>query len=113
LTRFDATPSRATDYPIKLAALVGEKDLAIDLIRDSLLHRNYRWLVNDPDIASLRNEPRLRELLYELYQKWQDDLAQLGPSLPVLPPKLPNPEEYLSRVAGKTEEPSRPPCDAT
>jgi hypothetical protein len=45
----------------------------------------------------LRNEPRFRQLLYELYQKWQDDLTELGPSLPVLPPKLPTPEEYLSR----------------
>jgi serine/threonine-protein kinase len=97
LNKFDSAPSRATDYPIKLAALVGEKDLAIDLIRSSLLHRNYRWLVSDPDIASLRNEPRFRELLTELYQKWQHDLADLGPSLPVRPPKLPTPEEYLSR----------------
>ena len=97
LKRFDIAPSRATDYPIKLAALVGERDLAIDSIRNSSIHRNYRWLVNDPDIASLRNEPRFRQLLYELYQKWQDDLTELGPSLPVLPPKLPTPEEYLSR----------------
>ena len=88
---------RVTDYPIKLAALVGDKDLAIDLIRDSLINRNYRWLVSDPDIASLRNEPRFQELLYELYQKWQHDLAALGPSLPVRPPTLPTPEEYLSR----------------
>jgi TolB-like protein len=97
LKKFDTTPSRANDYPIKLAALVGEKDLAIDLIRDSPLHRNYRWLVSDPDIASLHKESRFRELLYELYQKWQHDLAELGPSLPVLPPTLPTPEEYLSR----------------
>ena len=98
LNKFDTTPSRATDYPIKLAALVGEKDLAIDLIRNSSLHKNYRWLVSDPDVASLRNEPRFRELLHELYQKWQNDLAQLSPSLPVLPPKLATPEEYLSRT---------------
>ena len=97
LKKFDSAPSRATDYPIKLAALVGEKDLAINLIRNSALHRNYRWLVGDPDIASLRNEPRFRELLVELYQKWQRDLAALGPSLPVRPPKLPTPEAYLSR----------------
>ena len=65
-------------------------------IRNSSLHRNYRWLVSDPDIASLRNEPRFRELLVELYRKWQHDLATLGPSLPVPPPKLPTPEEFLS-----------------
>jgi hypothetical protein len=81
----------------KLGALVAEKDLAIDVIRNSLLHRNYRWLVSDPDIASLGNEPRFRQLLIELHQKWQRDLEQLGPSLPVLPRKLPMPEEYLSR----------------
>jgi tetratricopeptide (TPR) repeat protein len=97
LNKFDTTSSRATDYPIKLASLVGENNLAIDLIRNSSLHKNYRWLVSDPGVASLRNEPRFRQLLYELYQKWHDDLAQLGPSLPVLPPKLPTPEEYLGR----------------
>jgi len=97
LHNFDTTRSRITDYPIKLAALVGEKDLAIDLIRNSSINRNYRWLVSDPDIASLRNEPRFRELLSELYQKWQRDLDQLGSSLPIPPPKLPTPEEYLSR----------------
>jgi tetratricopeptide (TPR) repeat protein len=97
LNKFDTTPSRANDYPIKLAALAGEKDLAIDLIRDNQLHRNYRWLVTDPDIALLRDEPRFRELLAELYQKWQRDVATLSPSLPVPPPRLPTPEEYLSR----------------
>ena len=95
LRNFDTTRSRVPDYPIKLAALVGDRDLAIDLIRNSRVHRNYRWLVRDPDIASLRNEPHFRQLLYELYAKWQRDLAVLGPSLPVRPPKLPTPEEYL------------------
>ena len=99
LHNFDTTRSRLTDYPIKLAALVGEKDLAIDLIRNSSINRNYRWLVSDPDIASLHNEPRFRELLTELHQKWQRDLDQSGQSLPVRPPKLPTPEEYLSRLA--------------
>jgi TolB-like protein len=99
LKRFDTTQSRAVDYPIKLAALVGEKDLAINLVRDSRLFGNYRWLVSDPDIASLCNKPGFRELLYELYSKWQHDLAELGPSLPVNPPRLPTPEEYLSRRA--------------
>ncbi|HET6962991.1 MAG TPA: protein kinase, partial [Terriglobia bacterium] len=99
LHNFDTTRSRLTDYPIKLAALVGEKDLAIDLIRNSSINRNYRWLVSDPDIASLHNEPRFQELLAELYLKWQRDLDRLGQSLPVRPPKLPTPEEYLSHPA--------------
>ena len=30
LNKFDSRPSRANDYPIKLAALVGERDLAIE-----------------------------------------------------------------------------------
>ena len=88
--------SRVPDYPIRLAARFGDRDLAIDLIRNSRVHRNYRWLVRDPDIASFRNEPHFRQLLYELYSKWQCYLAALVPSLPVRPPKLPTPEEYLS-----------------
>ena len=57
--------------------------------------QHYRWLVTEPDIVSLRTEPRFRELLVELYLKWQRDLSLLGPSLPIPPPKLPTPEEYL------------------
>ena len=99
VNKFRTSQSFSWDYFIKLAALVGEKDLAIDLVRASQFSRNYRWVISDPDMASLRNEPRFRQLLGELHEQWQRDLATLGPSLPVFPPKLPTPEEYLSSRA--------------
>jgi serine/threonine-protein kinase len=95
LESFETRPSRANDYPIRLAAMVGKKELALDLIRENQLFRNYRWLVSEPDIAPLHTEPRYRALLVDLYQKWQRDLSTLGPSLPVLPPDLPTPEDFL------------------
>ena len=73
----------STTTPLNLDALVGERELAIELIRNRPLHRNYRWLVSNPHIASLRDEPCFREVLYEFYPNWQRDLADLGPSLPV------------------------------
>jgi hypothetical protein len=77
------------DYWIKLAALTDEKDLAIELIRQNPFHRNYRWLTLDPDMASLSTHPPFQNLLDELHQKWQRDVAALGPSLPALPRSCP------------------------
>jgi len=85
------------NHLIRLAAAVGDVDLAIRLVRASQYYRNYRWLVADPDMAALRNNPAFRELLNELYARWQRDVAEVGPSLPARPPKLPTPQTYLAQ----------------
>ncbi len=95
--KFRDRPGFEGNYLIRLAAAVGDVDLAIRLARTSQYYGNYRWLVADPDMATLRNNPAFRELLNELYAKWQRDVAEVGPSLPARPPKLPTPQAYLMR----------------
>ena len=85
------------NHLIRLAAAVGEGDFAIRLVRASQYYRNYRWLVADPDMATLRSNSAFRELLNELYARWQRDVAEVGPSLPAHPPKLPTPQTYLAQ----------------
>ena len=95
LEKFRDRPGFGNNHLIRLAAAVGEDDLAIRLVRTSQYYRNYRWLVTDPDMANLRNNPAFRELLNELYARWKHDVAEFGTSLPARPPKLPTPQAYL------------------
>jgi tetratricopeptide (TPR) repeat protein len=97
LEKFRDRSSFGSNHLIKLAAAVGDADFAIHLVRTSQYYRNYRWLIADPDMATLRSHSAFRELLNELYAKWQRDIAELGPSLPAPPPKLPTPQAYLAR----------------
>jgi len=97
LDKFRDRPSFGSNHLIKLAAAVGDADFAIQLVRNSQYYRNYRWLISDPDMATLRDNLAFRHLLDELYERWQSDVAELGPSLPARPPKLPTPQSYLSQ----------------
>ena len=95
--KFRDYPGFEGNHLIRLAAAVGDVDLALRLVRNSQYYGNYRWLVTDPDMAALHNNPAFRELLNELYARWQRDVAELGPSLPAHPPKLPRPQTYLAQ----------------
>jgi hypothetical protein len=46
----------------------------------------------------IANQPSFRNLFFDLYRSWQANLAAEGPSLPVLPPALPKPEEFLASL---------------
>ncbi len=97
MNKFRDRPGFGQNHLIRLAAAVGDGDFAIRLVRASQYYRNYRWLVADPDMATLRSNSAFRELLNELYARWQRDVAELGPSLPAHPPKLPTPQTYLAQ----------------
>ena len=97
LDKFRDRSGFGNNHLIRLAALVREDDLAIRLVRTNQYYRNYRWLITNPDIATLRSNPAFRDLLHELYAKWQRDVAEGGPSLPARPPKLPAPQAYLTQ----------------
>jgi serine/threonine-protein kinase len=99
LNKFRDRSGFGSNHLIRLAAAVGEEDLAIRLVRASQYYRNYRWLVRDPDMATLRKNPAFRELLLELYARWQRDVAELGPSLPSPSPRLPTPQAYLAQTS--------------
>ena len=95
--KFRDNPGFGHNHLIRLAAAIGDKDLAIRLVRTSQHYNNYRWLLTDPDMATLRNYAPFQQLLKELYAKWQHDVAELGPSLPARPPKLPTPQAYFAQ----------------
>jgi eukaryotic-like serine/threonine-protein kinase len=97
IDKFRDHPGFGSNHLIRLAAAVGDIDFAIRLVRTNQYYGNYRWLVSDPDMATLRDHAAFRELLNELYTKWQRGIAELGPSLPALPPKLPTPQAYLTQ----------------
>jgi tetratricopeptide (TPR) repeat protein len=95
VNQFRDRPGFGNNHLIRLAAAVGEDDLAIRLVRISQFYRNYRWLIGDPDMATLRNNPAFRELVNELYARWQRDVAGLDASLAARLPKLPTPQAYF------------------
>ena len=45
-------PGFEGNHLIRLAAAVGDVDLALRLVRNSQYYGNYRWLVTDPDMAA-------------------------------------------------------------
>jgi TolB-like protein len=93
-----ATPERRRwEAFIQLCALAGEKDLLVKEIANHTYVRNYRWVVGEPLLRPYRNHPPFQKLVRDLYAEWQQNLGDFGPSLPVQPPELPSPKEYLSQ----------------
>ena len=76
-------------------------------MRTSQYYGNYRWLVADPDMATLRNNPAFRELLNELYAKWQRDVAEVGPSLSRPPTEIAH-TSNLPRAASQLARADQP-----
>ncbi len=95
--QYKNSPVRFFDHIILLATLVGEHGQAIERIRQNPLYSNYRYLINERRLAPLRGEAKFRALLQETYRTWQHDLSRYGPSLPVPPPPVPSPEEFLAQ----------------
>jgi adenylate cyclase len=54
-----------------LYAQLGDRDRALDLIETTIRNGfgHKEWIENDPDLASLRNEPRFKSLLQLLAKK--------------------------------------------
>jgi hypothetical protein len=82
-------------YFALLCALAGEKDLLVNEIANHTYYRNYRWLVSEPVLRTYRDYPPYRKLVRDLHEEWQRNLNQLSPALPLQPPKLPDPDQYL------------------
>lgn len=92
-----ATPGRLrSEFYVLLCALAGEKDLLVEQIQKHSYIRNYRWLVREPLLKPYRTDPSFQKLVHALYEEWQRNLSEFGPSLPVEPPKQPSAEHYLS-----------------
>jgi hypothetical protein len=84
------------DDIVLLGALAGEKDLVVEEMTKTSIS-SYRWLISEPLLRPYRSYAPFQKRVRDLYQRWQSTLAAVGPSLPVQPPKLPGPDEYLSQ----------------
>lgn len=98
--RYRHVPPLQFPHFIELCAQTGYPDLAIDRVRNSHRFYNYRWAIMSEFLTPLYGEPRFEELLHELYENWRHDLAELGPTLPALPPELPSPDDVLMTREG-------------
>jgi tetratricopeptide (TPR) repeat protein len=92
-----ATPERhRSPNLILLVALAGDKNLLVDQIAKHAYVRNYRWLVSEPLIRPYRSDPAFQRLAHLLYDEWRQNLKEIGPLLPVQPPKLLETDVLLS-----------------
>ena len=97
LERYRSQGPRGMDWLVRISALVGEKDIAIDLIESSTFYRNYRWVVTEPSLRPFRGDARFQELVRRLHADWQRDLTALREGLRRPPPTLPTPDQYFTR----------------
>jgi hypothetical protein len=70
---------------------------------DNPLFNNYRWLVTEPQLKRFAGNALFQAQVRDQYKVWQQDLAEFGPSLPVPPPRLPDPEEYFRSTSGNVD----------
>lgn len=97
-----ARPSEG-DYPldrdyVRLALLIGDLDGLVGLLRGSSSCGNYRWLVGNIGSERVKQNPRFQALVRESSEKWKRTLSELRAYLPVAPPSLPEPDDYLQAV---------------
>ncbi|MBI4893825.1 MAG: tetratricopeptide repeat protein [Acidobacteria bacterium] len=90
---------RSYDWLIRAAALIGDKDTAIDEIFGSPYYRNYRWVVTEPSLRPFRGDRRFQSLVRGLYDDWNRNLTALRAGLHHPPPALPSPDQYFAGAA--------------
>ena len=90
---------RSLDDLILLTVGLGMTREAIQNLEASHYYRNYRYLVTEPGLKPLYREPGFERLLVQTYQQWREILAEFGHALPVQPPVLPTPNEFLQSLA--------------
>lgn len=95
--QYKNSPPRFWDHLILLGAQIGQAAPTVQLIRESSFYNNYRYLISDRRLSPLRADPVFQALLFESYATWQRDLSRYGSKLPVAPPTLPSPTEFLAR----------------
>lgn len=90
-------------YFISLCALAGEEELAVTMLESEVTFaRNYRYLVSEPTLFSLKQHPRFKTLLEKRYEEWQKNVSELKKGLtnPV-DAYLPDPDEFVKLMPDK------------
>lgn len=96
LGKYADSPPRLMPHLEMLCLAVRDLPLAVQLIRGSYIVGNYRWLVEQPLAQPYLGQPEFRELLDELYARWQSDLRTAAPGPFPRPPVLPPPAEIVN-----------------
>lgn len=86
---------RFWDHAIRLALVLGEGELARELFLSNPINRSYRWLATEELARPHLPHPGWQAVVQELHERWQRDLATVGPRLPAAPPSLPKPSDLL------------------
>jgi TolB-like protein len=90
-------PDREYTHLTEVAALLDEREFALERVIENP-QRSYRWLISNQNLARLASDPQFANLVRSLHTEWQWHLEALGDTLPVPPPELPDPEEFLAQV---------------
>lgn len=99
LQKYVGAGTRLTDLIILLAATSGEVEIMAKLTRESQSFASYGWLArNTRFFKSIAGRKAFQDLLFDLHRKWEADLIEIGPTLPVRPPELPKPEALLASL---------------
>jgi tetratricopeptide (TPR) repeat protein len=97
LQKYVADGPRLADGIILLAGASGQAETMAKLTRESQSFASYGWLVrNAKFFRNIADRKPFQDLVLDLHKKWETDLAEIGPTLPVRPPELPKPEELLA-----------------
>ena len=104
---------RFWDHAIRLALVLGEAELALELLEQNPINRSYRWLASEPLAHPHLPLPRWRTLARDLHESWLQDLEEVGPRLPAPPPVLPEPADLLPKairapIRGASIDPASP-----
>lgn len=86
---------RFWDHAIRLALVLGEQELALELLQDNPVNGSYRWLATEALVRPHLHRPGWRALVDRLHASWLEDLEEVGPRLPAPSPALPGPGRLI------------------
>jgi hypothetical protein len=88
---------RLWDHAIRLALVLGEEELALELLKGNPINRSYRWLATQALVRPHLHRPRWRTLARDLRESWLRDLEEVGPRLSARPPSPSAPGDPIPR----------------
>jgi tetratricopeptide (TPR) repeat protein len=94
--------ARRVPVEIQVRAALEQHAEAFQLLENSVLFRNYRFLVTEPSLQPLYGTSRFRRLVESTYPQWEELTRQFAAGALIKPPALPGPAEFFAgkRVAG-------------
>ena len=103
LRKYTPDGPRLGDMNILLAAVSGDADAMVRFTRESTSFASYGWLArNARFFRNIAGRKAFQDLVFYLHRKWEADLAEIGPTLPIRPSELPKPDVFLASLRRQT-----------